>query len=252
MVDSLPRFKMEQSRQIKVAAFDAPKGERDSADFRCDGVADDVEINAAIHFASNVSLLRTKYGNNKWFQSASEYLTQKYAQVEARIENTFRFVTLAREHGSVYSYEFSSILRDAGSLLSSLLDTLVRNAIAKPKKHYDFHDYCIFLRTTIPDIHRRVVAVDSLFPMILIPFSALSNRENRPRWWFAYTKVKHAEVNNCKHANQSNALASLAALAIIGSLLGCFIRTRLFVNVGLVYPTNDPAVQSERVLFDSN
>ncbi len=241
---------MEQSGQIRVAAFDSPKSERESADFRCDGVSDDVEINVAIDLPGKLNLLKTKYGASRWFKETSDYLGQRYQQEEGRMEEAFKFVTLSRDNGSVYSYEFSSILRDTGSSIGSVLDMLIRNTTTKPRKYYNFRDYCLFLSTNIPDIHLRSVSVNSLFPMVLIPFSALGTTQPKPKWWLAYTKVKHSEVSDCKQANLSNALGSLAALAILGTLLACFIRTRLFVNVGLVYPSGDPAVSSERILFD--
>jgi hypothetical protein len=241
---------MEQSGQIKVAAFNAPKGEKACADFRCDGVSDDVEINAAMDLPGKVNLLKTKYGASRWFKETSDYLGKRCQQIEERMSKAFKFVTLSRDNGPVYSYEFSSILRDTGSSIISVLDMLIRSTTTKPRKYYNFRDYCLFLGTSIPDIHLRSVSVNSLFPMVLIPFSALGTAQPKPKWWLAYTKVKHSEVSDCKQANLSNALGSLAALAILGALLGCFIRSELFVNVGLVYPPGDPAVSSERILFE--
>jgi hypothetical protein len=242
---------MQQPRQIKVAAFNAPKAEITSADFRCDGINDDVEINEAVRLTKGEnSLITANYGAKNWFRDASVYLAQRYSQFEERMENTFKFVTLAKEHGSVYSFEFSGILRETCNAFIYVLNIFVRNTISKPKKHYDFRDLLVFISHNINDISRRVVVVNNLFPMILMPFSALGNTESQPKWWFAYRKVRRAEVSDCEQANQSNALGALAALAILGNQMGCFIRTKLFVNIAMTYPPDDPAINSERILFD--
>jgi len=235
---------------VKVAAFNASRTEVDAADFRCDGISDDVEINAATNFLNEVSLLRAKFGTNSWFTDAAGQLLTQYSGIEDRMEKSFHFVTLDKDQGNVYSYEFSSILRETGSVFCSVLDVLIRNSTRKPRKHYDFEAYRTFLNTYVPNVHAQVVAVRSVFPMVLIPFSALDSAGRPPRWWLAYKKVKRCAVANCKEANLANALGSVAALGIMGRHLECFLSTRLFTNIGLEYPPNDPATTKARILYD--
>lgn len=220
----------------------------DEADFRCNGVADEIELQAAM---GSLNTVKAKFENEKWFGQTSTYLTQTYRAIEDRMMETFRFVALDKDNEKTFSYEFSGILRDSGSLLSSVMDELVRSITPNTKRRFDFKDYREFLVNEISDIHVRVVAVNALFPMILMPFSALRGPETgQPRWWKAYNAIKHSGVTQHKEGNQANAVGSLAALAILGSQMGCFIRTQLFVNVGIAYPPTDPAIRKERILFD--
>jgi hypothetical protein len=233
---------------IVVASSDSKDAHK--ADFRCNGVADNVEIQAAIDSLSS-NTLKNKFGNEKWFGEPYTYLTQRYRAIEDRTANTFKFVALDRDNEKTFSYEFAGILKDSGSVFSSVMDNLVRNVTAKTKRRYDFRDYRKFLIDEVSNIHLRVVAVNDLFPMIIIPFSALRDlKRGQPRWWRAYNVIKHSEVIQCQEGNLANAIGSLAALAILGSQMGCFIRTQLFVNVGIAYPPADPATRQERILFD--
>jgi len=138
-----------------------------------------------------------------------------------------------------------------GSAFSSVTDKLVSCIAAETRNRYDFSDYRRLLINEVSDIHMRVVAVSALFPLIIIPFSALTDpKKGQPRWWRAYNSIKHSEVTQHKEGNLANALGSLAALAILGNQMGCFTRTKLFVNVGIVYPPTDPAISKQRILFD--
>lgn len=232
-----------------VAASNAPEPDKKKADFRCDGISDNIEIQAAIDLGSNT--LAVKFQNASWATELSNYLAQKYRQIEDRLAKTLDFVAPARENRDTFSYEFASILRDTGSAFGSTMDELVRRTTTKPKKRYDFNDYRRFLIDSIPNIHMRVVAVNALFPLIIMPFSALrDSQKGQPKWWRAYTAIKHSEVKQHKEGNLSNTFGSVAALAIIGNQMGAFVRTDMFVNVGVNYPPDDPAIRQERVLFD--
>lgn len=184
-----------------VAASNSQDAEK--ADFRCDGIADDIEIQAAIDHDS--SILKAKFGNVTWTAEVSNYLAQKYQQVEDRLEKTFNFVALAKENENTFSYEFASILRDSGSAFGSVMDELVRRTTAKAKKRYDFSDYRRFLISEISDIHIRTVAVNTLFPFIIMPFSALRDpQRGQPKWWRAYTVIKHSEVTQHREGKSAN------------------------------------------------
>jgi hypothetical protein len=232
-----------------VAASNAPEPDKKKADFRCDGISDNIEIQAAIDLGSNT--LMAKLQETSWATEITNYLAQKYTLIEDRLARTLGFVALARENGDTFSYEFASILRDTGSAFGSTMDELVRRTTTKAKKSYDFRDYRRFLVDTIPSIHTRVVVVNALFPLIIMPFSALRDpQKGRPKWWRAYTAIKHSEVRQQKEGSLSNAFGSVAALAIIGSQMGAFSRTDLFVNVGVSDPPDELAIRQGRVLFD--
>ncbi len=238
--------------QINVAASNATLDEVKNADFRCDGIADNVEIQAANDFFSS-NILGTQFQNEVWFKKAVTYITQRYRLIEDRMVDSFRYVTLDKENEKTFSYEFAGILRDLGSTFGWVMDILLCNTATKVKKNYDFGDYRKFLINEIPNIDSRSVTVNDLFPMVIKPFSALKDKQKgQPRWWRAYNRVKHADVSQHIDGNLANALGSLAGLAVLGVEMRCFIRTKLFVNVGITYPPRDPAVQKERILFDMN
>ena len=108
----------------KVAASNASDGQKQKADFCCDGIADQIEIQAAIDFPSGT--LRVKLSHTEWVPKLSAYLSKEYQQIENRLEETLDFVALVKEHGNTYSHKFTSILRDSGSVFSSVMDELVR------------------------------------------------------------------------------------------------------------------------------
>ena len=232
---------------MKVADYKATDAEKEKADFLCDGIYDHVELKAAMESP----ILQSKFGHRDWFGRISTFLSDRYHNIEGRVIQTLGFVALTKDNAKTYSYELASILKDSSSAFASVMTELIRGIQVKLNSKYNFGHYPQFLIGEIPNITYRIVLIHSLFPMVLLPFSALSDfKRGQPAWWKAYNHVKHTEVTQHSEGNLANALGSIAALALLGRHMGCFVRTRLFVNVGVAYPPTDPAISGERILFD--
>ncbi len=166
------------------------------------------------------------------------------------MQATFRYVELHSENWNTFSYEFASILRDSGSVFSSVADALVRGASAAPRHEYNFGDYRDFLRREVPDIGQRTVCVRPCFPAgIIVPFEELQTATGTLGWWDAYNKVKHHEYHEFRMGSLENCVTAVSGLVLLGFLMGIFISDPLFVNVGIVYHPNSIEMSDERRLF---
>ncbi|MBN1367036.1 MAG: transposase [Dehalococcoidales bacterium] len=146
--------------------------------------------------------------------------------------------------------EFASLLRDCGSIFSSVMDALVKGSNAITKDRSDFGDYRVYLKKQIPDIHRRTLQVRPRFPAgMIIPFEALQDQTGTPGWWIAYNRIKHSEYDEFRSGNLEHSLTALAAIALLGFFMSWFISDQLFVNVGIVYPERSIDMTPERRLF---
>jgi hypothetical protein len=141
---------------------------------------------------------------------------------------------------NVFSYEYGSILRDSGSVFSSIMDRLLRETIPeRQSEEYDIRDYRKWLIKEIDKIH--LLSVEINYPLerrYLLPFKDLDKEDNRLEWWTAYNNIKHSDVDNFRDGNLKNAFNSLGALAILYAVIdsnnGSAIRA--FDSIGLVKP----------------
>jgi hypothetical protein len=60
-----------------------------------------------------------------WFRELRAYIMMRYHPLEDRMISTFRYVECNPENFNVFSYEYASILRDAGSVFGSTMDTFL-------------------------------------------------------------------------------------------------------------------------------
>lgn len=183
--------------------------------------------------------LHTKYAKNPWFLVALGYLSIRYHPIETRILDTLRYVELAPSNGTVFSYEFGSIIRDVGSTFSSVLDKMVRNATAKPAKRYDIRDYREFLIKEVENIDSVAAKLATPFTRnLVLPFSDIKNGDTKLRWWDAYNNLKHSEIDNLKDGCLSNVVYGIASLAILYTLMhpGRRAEGRLFPLIGFIKP----------------
>ena len=65
-----------------------------------------------------------KWHDQAWYPAIETYLDQRYSAIEARFMDTLRFVELHPDNRSTFSYEYASILRDAGSVFDSTMRKL--------------------------------------------------------------------------------------------------------------------------------
>ena len=197
-----------------------------------------------------MSMLRNKFTNHGWFQLAASYLSSRFLAVEERLQTALRYVELHKDNRDTFSYEFASILRDSGSLFSSVADALVAGTKATTGHKYKFGDYRDFLLSEVPDIFRRTVTLRHCFPGgIVVPFEELRARAGVPAWWHAYNQVKHHEYDDFRKGNLENCVTAISALALLGHLMGVFVSDAMFVNVGIAYSDSSVDVSDERRLF---
>ena len=194
--------------------------------------------------------LRNKFINQGWFQRAASYLSSRLPVVEKRLQDALRYVELHRDNRDTFSYEFASILRDSGSLFSSVADALLAGAKATTGRRYDFGDYRDFLLGEVPDISRRTVTFRRCFPAgVVVPFEELQTGPGIPAWWSAYNQVKHHEYEEFRRGNLENCVAVVSGVALLGHLMGVFVSDAMFVNVGIAYSDGSVDMSDERRLF---
>jgi hypothetical protein len=86
-----------------------------------------------------------KYFQNDWHKQTVNYLNLRYPQIASKVSECFRYVDLDPENKDVFSYEFSSIIRDIGGVFSSTLDTFLTGVnFPKDKKYYNITHFSDF------------------------------------------------------------------------------------------------------------
>lgn len=185
------------------------------------------------------TIIYDKFGKESWYGNVSSYLLQRYRPIEDRMINSFRYVSCHPNNRNTFSYEYASILRDAGSVFGSVMDRLVRESVSVSRQ-LDIRDYRKWLIREVENVHMIATEISfSLRPRavegLLLPFLPLRDEDSRLDWWDAYNDVKHSDIDRFKVGNFENALNSMAALAILLTLIAK-IGTKLFVNIGFFYP----------------
>jgi len=185
------------------------------------------------------NMIYTWYNMDPWFDEVFSYIVLRYKSIENRMKDSFRYVDCNPKNYKVFSHEYSSILRDSGSVFSSLMDRLVRKTTVQSKKETNIEDYRKWLIDKIPNVH--LVTVGLVYPVekrFLLPFHRINYKEGKPEWWTAYNKVKHSDIDSFHDGNLKNALSSLGALAVLYVLIdrnnGSDIQ--LFKEIGFVTP----------------
>lgn len=142
--------------------------------------------------------LHAKFGNNLWYISPLGYLLLRYPQIEGRILETSRYVEVNADNKLTFSYEFGSIIRDIGSVFSSVMDCLVDNTTKTRKREYRIGDYTRFLIDEVKDV--SLIGLNLIIPFkmsYLLPFEAMTKNvspRNRLPWWQSYNHLKHSEI----------------------------------------------------------
>ncbi len=137
---------------------------------------------------------------------------------------TFRYVDCHPKNGKTFSYEYGSILRDAGSCFGSVMDRLVR-AIKPVQGNLDIRDYTEWLSKGLMKYvsldGRRLDSIELagaeirilLDRRLLARFLPHVTFKRPPQWWNAYNSVKHSDFEKFHEGNLENCLNALAALA---------------------------------------
>jgi len=184
-------------------------------------------------------LILHKFSSESWYSELSAYISQRYDSIEQRTIDTFRYVDCHPANSKTFSYEFASILRDAGSTFSSVMDKLVRHSLTVPSTRIlSIGDYVEWLQNLEPKIH--LASAELAYPLterLLVPFRALGEADTTIVWWKAYNDVKHSDIDKYKEGSLENALNSVAGLAVLYALAGSWATTmKLFRKIGIFNP----------------
>lgn len=185
-----------------------------------------------------------------WYVQAYEYLKERRKFIQKRFIDSTRYVDVHSENCDTFSYEFASILRDCGSVFSSVLDAVIKGSSLVPKKKTNVDDYKLFLKTQDDHIYLYSVHFRSRFPYgLILPLYSLKDDSKNPHWWLAYNKVKHSEYNQYRFGSLGNASTALASLVILETILGDPRTDEIWVNIGLRYEEDSFDVQNMSRLF---
>ncbi|MBI4329444.1 MAG: hypothetical protein HY685_06230 [Chloroflexi bacterium] len=189
------------------------------------------------------------------------YLATTNRAIVARLEECFRYVSLRRENGDTFSYEFASILRDACSAFGSFTDGVARAAglarryqrASSIKDFFSFYDAYSWNAHSLTQTYIEVTeqeAPDLRNTRRLQPFSEWT-RSAPPSWWTAHNKIKHSEYLNAHEGNLRNAMNAVAALELIlKSATQNEKGTRLFSSWGAPWKPGQRGTEHIERLFD--
>ena len=185
----------------------------------------------------------------EWYIQASEYLKERRTFIQKRFVECMRYVDVHSDNSETFSYEFASILRDGGSVFSSVLDAMIRGSAFTSKHQTSIADYKSFLKAQDDTVYLYSVHFRSRFPNgLILPLYSLKNTKS-PRWWDAYNEVKHSEYNAYRLGNLGNATTALASLIILETILGKPRSDEIWTNIGLQYEEESFDMHAMKLLF---
>jgi hypothetical protein len=168
----------------------------------------------------------------EWYIEAFEYLKERRTFVQKRFIECMRYVDVHSENSDTFSYEFASILRDCGSVFSSVLDAMIKGSAFTAKNKTNIGDYESFLKAQDDTVYLYSVHFRSRFPYgLILPLYSLKNNHH-PKWWLAYNKVKHSEYDAYQFGNLGNATTALASLLILETIFGRPRSDEIWTNIG--------------------
>ena len=184
-----------------------------------------------------------------WYQDLLAYFKRTYPSIEKRMIDTFRYVDCDPRNGETFSYEYGSILRDAGSCFGSVMDKLVR-AVKPGQGNLGIGDYTEWLSKglmkytsldgrTLDSIEHAGAEIRTLLDRRLLrKFLPHTSFGRSPRWWNAYNNVKHSDLEKFHEGNLQNCLNALAAVASLWHICERSAEVQLFRTIGLFSPSN--------------
>lgn len=191
-----------------------------------------------------------RHQDEDWFKSLLSYLTTRYRAVEDRFVDTFRYVDCNPSNANIFSYEYSSLLRDICGIFASTMHRIVKEAGDVNSTQTDMGDYRRWLLQEIEDLHLSVIEIEILEERrYLAPFEGLNCLCKSLPWWSAYTGLKHSDIDNSPKGNFKNCFNALAALATIYRLIYVYAEghTKLF---GKIHGIKEPEKIREILFFD--
>lgn len=121
-------------------------------------------------YSSLSNQLHKEFGTQTWFNELSGYLLLRYGPIERRMLEASRYVEIYPDNKKAFSYEFSSIVRDIGSVFGSLMQHLLEKT-ASGNKEYTIDDFTKFLIDKVKDI--ELIGLSLQIPFNIISFYLL-------------------------------------------------------------------------------
>jgi len=194
---------------------------------------------------------RAKWVKNPRLAVIEGYIGSRLAAIDARLFESFRYVDPSPDNAGTFSYEFSSILRDCGSVFDSVMRELLKVAgWPEPERGYDIRDHKKFLASSVDrqafqqespgGIESVVVTLNS--PWVrrhVIPYRRLADEGMKLEWWDAYNDVKHSDLENVRRGNLANTVNAVGALVVLSALIGEPGRHTLSFGAPMLYEPMD-------------
>lgn len=155
---------------------------------------------------------------NDWFKKLQNYITLRYNSIDSRLQSTFRFLELHPNNKDAFSYEYSSILRDVGSVFSSVMDGLLRNL--EGDNRYNIDDYRKYLLSNISDLEIIYIELNMFENQRFIhPYQGFSGEKHKSKWWTAFINIKHFDYECMNEGCLSNVMYAYGALAVLEHIM---------------------------------
>jgi hypothetical protein len=185
----------------------------------------------------------------EWFIKASAYLQERRGFVQRRFIECMRYVEVHSENCDAFSYELAGILRDCGSVFSSVLDAMIKGSEFTDKEQTSIADYKAFLKAQDDSLYLYSVHFRGRFPGgLILPLYSLKSGES-PGWWNAYNCVKHSEYDEYRSGNLGNAASALASLVILEVVFGKPSTDEIWTNIGSRYEEDSFDMNTMKRLF---
>lgn len=181
------------------------------------------------------STLYCKFYQEGWYNDLLNYSRSRYHSIEERFIDTFRYVECDPGNYATFSYEYGSLVRDIGSVFSSILDKLVRETKfpeIKEKNETNMGHYRQWLQKEIEELHLSLIEIKiSNYNRYLRPFANFDGQETSLKWWKAFTSLKHSDIENHVLGNFENCFNALGALATMCLLLRPDSHEEFFMKI---------------------
>ncbi len=182
--------------------------------------------------AEFAAYLDKKFNSSQGYGELQIYLLNRYEHIQERFLQSLRYVDLDPENYKVYSYEYSSLIRDIGSIFTSFLDKLIRlTSKEQIKSELDIRNYREFLIENVTNIEKICVELNASYKQkYLFPFKDIKDKSQKIVWWEAYNCLKHNDVDERRRGCLSNTLYSLASLLVLTNLFNpsFHFKTQIF------------------------
>jgi len=174
------------------------------------------------------------YSKELWYQRISSYMSRKYSDLINEMVEVFAYVEPVIKHRNVYSKKLCSIIILSSIAFESTIKQLIDNSGLTCSQ--DIHGYLKFLRDNDDALEKLEVGFSNSEGRFgLVPFKKMNSNDQRPKWWEAYTNLKHGEIANFMDATFENTLNAVAANSILHHKI-CMKGggAGIFYNVGII------------------